>query len=103
MDAEHAVDVVCARLLGENAIPLKIRSRKGVSAAEVSELFLAIDVLTGHYRGQDTIPKKLALAFVDVCVGFSVADTFYDQDELERYEAIGIALQDKACALFDGA
>ncbi|MBD8165262.1 hypothetical protein [Erwinia persicina] len=103
MGAERAVEGVYARLMGENAIPLKIRARKGVAAAEVSELFLAIDVLIGHYRRQDRIPKKLALAFVDIFVGFSVADDFYDQDELERYENIGIALQDKAGALFDGA
>lgn len=103
MDSERAVEVVYARLLGENAIPLKIRTRKGVSAEEVNELFLAIDVLIDHYREQDTVPQKLALAFVDVFMGFSVADAFYHQDELARYEDIGIALQDKACALFDGA
>lgn len=101
MDAESAVELVCARLLGENSIPVKIRTRKRVSEEEVSELFFAIDCLIIYYRGQSAIPKRLALAFVDIYVGLNSADEFYDEGEIQRYEDIGIALQEKAYALFE--
>lgn len=102
MDAENAVNLVCARLLGENSIPVKIRTRKRVSEEDVSELFSAIDFLIVYYSGQAVVPKHLALAFVDIYVGFNSADAFYQEDEIRRYEDIGIALQEKAHALFQG-
>ncbi|GAB7529179.1 hypothetical protein PS3A_15880 [Pseudomonas sp. 3A(2025)] len=103
MDAESAVKLVCARLLGENSIPVKIRTREHVSEEEVNELFFAIDFLIVYYRGQEAVPKELALAFVDIYVGLNSADAFYDEDQVQRYEDIGIALQQKAYALFESA
>jgi len=103
MDAMIAVELVCASLLGEHSFPVKIRTRHRVTEEEVNELFSAIDFLIRHYRGQNTVPKNLALAFVDIYAGFSVADGFYSEDEIKRYEDIGIALQEKAYDLFEGA
>lgn len=97
---DSAIDVVCARLIGDASIPLKIRTRAEVSDGEVQELFSAIDVLTAHYADEDTVPKRLALAFVDVYGRFSVAEGFVGRDAMQRFEDIGIALQDKADALF---
>lgn len=103
MDAERAVDLVCARLLGENSIPVKIRTRKCVSEEEISELFFAIDSLIVHYSDQAAVPKRLALAFVDIYVGLNVVDGFYHEHEIQRFEDIGIALQERAYKLFEGA
>lgn len=98
MDA--AIDMVCARLIGDASIPLKIRTRAEVSDDEVQELFSAIDFLTAYYADKDTVPKRLALAFVDVYVSFSVSDAFVGRAAMQRFENIGIALQGKADALF---
>jgi len=92
--------MVCARLIGEASIPLKIRTRADVSDDEVQELFAAIDFLTAHYADKDAVPKRLALAFVDVYAGFSSTEAFVGRDAMQRFEDIGIALQDKADALF---
>lgn len=97
---DAAVDMVCARLIGCASIPLKIRTRVDVSDDEVQEFFSAIDFLTAHYADQDTVPKRLALAFVDVYGSFSIAESFVGRDVMQRFEDIGIALQDKADALF---
>jgi len=97
---DTAVDMVCARLLGDASIPLKIRTRADVSDDEVQELFSAIDFLTVHYADKDTVPKRLALAFVDVYGSFSISEAFVGRAAVERFEDIGIALQDKADALF---
>lgn len=103
MDAKIAVELVSARLIGEHSIPVKIRTRDRVTEEEVNELFLAIDFLISHYRYQDTVPKGLALAFLDIYAGFSVAEGFYSENEIKRYEDIGLALQEKAYDLLEGA
>ena len=95
-----AIDMVCARLIGDASIPLKIRSRADVSEDEVQEMFSAIDFLTAHYADKDTVPKRLALAFVDVYGRFSIAEALVGRDAMQRFEDIGITLQDKADALF---
>lgn len=100
---DTAVDMVCARLLGDASIPLKIRTRADVSDDEVQELFSAIDFLTVHYADKDTVPKRLALAFVDVYGSFSISEAFVGRAAMERFEDIGIALQDKADALFSSS
>jgi hypothetical protein len=100
VNAVDAIDMVCARLIGDASIPLKIRSRDEVSDDEVQELFSAIEFLTAHYADKDTVPKRLALAFVDVYGSFSINEAFVGRDAMQRFEDIGIALQDKADALF---
>ncbi|WP_193601227.1 hypothetical protein, partial [Pseudomonas syringae] len=92
---------VYARLVGKHSIPEKIRFRVEVSDEEVSELFLAVDFLIECYKGQAVIPKRIALAFVDIYVCFNINDDVYDERERCRYENIGIALQQKAYDLFD--
>ncbi|KWS47655.1 hypothetical protein [Pseudomonas amygdali] len=100
MNAEIAVDLIDARLLGADSIPVKIRTRAKVSEKEVAELFSAIDFIISYYSEKDIIPKRIALAFVDIYVNFNVSDDFYNESETQRYEDIGIALQEKAYELF---
>jgi len=97
---DAAIDMVCARLIGDASIPLKIRTRADVSDDEVEELFSAIDFLIAHYADKDVVPKRLALAFVDVYAGFSITEAFVGTAAMQRFEDIGIALQEKADALF---
>ena len=92
MDVEDAIDLVCARLVEADAFRVKIRTREKLCKNEVDELFTAIDFLISHYKGHALIPKRLASAFVDVYVGFSVSDAFFDDSESQWYEDIGIAL-----------
>ncbi len=101
MNVQQALDLVYARLLGEHSLPVKIRTRQPLCKQEVEALFLAIDFLTTHYKDHELIPKTLASAFVDIHGSFSVSDEVVGEVEARWYEAIGIALQDKAYALLE--
>ncbi|SDI33745.1 hypothetical protein SAMN05216588_11518 [Pseudomonas flavescens] len=101
MNAEIAADLIDARLLGTDSIPVKIRTKVEVSEEEVAELFAAIDFIISDCSGKDVIPKKIALAFVDIYANFSISNGFYNESETQRYEDIGMALQEKAYELFE--
>lgn len=99
MTPELAIDIVEARLLGPQSIPVRIRSRIAITEAEIGELYAALDFLIAHYHDQDTVPKTLAAAFVDIYSGF-VTSFEQDAEQARRLEDMAIALQDKAYQLF---
>ena len=97
---ERALAIVAARLLGEQAIPVKIRTRTEVMDAEIDELLAAVDFLIVHYRDSDSVPKTLAAAFVDIYAGFVPGEGAVTASQAQRLEDVAIALQDKAYQLF---
>lgn len=99
MTPELAIDIVEARLLGPQSIPVRIRSRIAITEAEIGELYAALDFLIAHYEHQETVPKTLAAAFVDIYNGF-VTSFEQDAEQARRLEDMAIALQDKAYQLF---
>ena len=100
MTPELAIAIVEARLLGQHSIPVRIRTRDEVTEAEIAELLAAVDFLIVHYRDQDTVPKRLAAAFVDIYNGFVQAGGQMSEEQAQRLEDVAIALQDKAYRLF---
>lgn len=100
MTPELAIAIVEARLLGPQSIPVRIRTRDEVTEAEIGELLAAVDFLIVHYRDQDTVPKRLAAAFVDIYNGFVQAGGQMSDEQSQRLEDVAIALQDKAYRLF---
>ena len=100
MTPELAIAIVEARLLGPQSIPVRIRTRNEVTEAEIAELLAAVDFLIVHYRDQDTVPKRLAAAFVDIYNGFVQAGGQMSEEQAQRLEDVAIALQDKAYRLF---
>ncbi|WP_217492394.1 MULTISPECIES: hypothetical protein [Lysinibacillus] len=60
----------------------------------------ALDVLTHYYKDKKTVPKKLALAMVDIYGAFSFQAGYFEDEILEELERIGIELQEKAMELF---
>ncbi|MDC9616149.1 hypothetical protein PSI19_20295 [Xenorhabdus khoisanae] len=63
---------------------------------EIETLYNALDFLIYFYHNKTEIPKKLALAFVDVYGAFSFREGMYDAKMLNELEDIGIELQNKA-------
>lgn len=100
MNHEMAIAVVEARLLGEHAIPVKIRTRNDVTEAEIAELLAAVDYLIVHYHDQAAVPKTLAAAFVEIYDGFVQTGGQLSDAQAQRLEAVAIALQDRAYRLF---
>lgn len=100
MTPEVALAIVEARLLGPQSIPVTIRTREEVAEDQIAELLAAVDYLIVHYRDQDTVPKTLAAAFVDIYNGFVQAAGQISDEQAQRLEDVAIALQDKAYRLF---
>lgn len=103
MTTEEAIDTVTELLLGENSIPVQLRVREGLDQARVDRLVAAIEHLVETYRDQDTVPKVLAHAFVDVSNHFFYPEGTYADDELARIEDAGIRLTSLAEELFGNA
>ncbi|PHM60572.1 hypothetical protein Xsto_03862 [Xenorhabdus stockiae] len=99
MNEDIAKNIVFDKLLGENSIPVRLRTKSSFSMDEVEILYNALDFLIDFYHEKTDIPKKLALAFVDVYGAFSFREWMYDEKMLNELEDIGIELQDKATQL----
>ncbi|WP_228860253.1 hypothetical protein [Xenorhabdus sp. PB61.4] len=99
MNEDIAQNIVFDKLLGENSIPVRLRTKNSFSMDEIKILYHALDFLIDFYHDKTEIPKKLALAFVDVYGAFSFREGMYDEEMLNELEDIGIELQDKAIQL----
>ena len=86
MTPELAIAIVEARLLGPESIPVRLRTRAEVTETEIAELMAAIDSLIAHYQDRETVPKKLAAAFVDIYNGFIPAEGAMSTEQAQRLE-----------------
>ncbi|WP_338840523.1 hypothetical protein [Flavobacterium ginsenosidimutans] len=100
METEKALQIVFEKLIEENSIPSKIRNINNVEHAEYCELINAINFLIESYKINPNIPKKLALAFVDISNYFFVSNLNYSEEDLERFEDYGIELSALGQKLF---
>jgi len=66
----------------------------------LNQVRVALDVLTHYCKDKETVPKKLALAMVDIYGAFSFQTGYFEDEILEELEGIGIELQEKAMELF---
>lgn len=86
--------------MSKESLPVRVRGKSLWNKGEFDELLAAIDFLTTEWADKDTVPKRIALAFVDIYGAFSFKDGFYPKDEQEFLEDMGIMLQEKATDLF---
>ncbi len=100
MNQETALNQVYESLLGDNSIPLQLRMRQGLDQARFQQLTEAIRFLTNYYAQEETIPKKLALALVDIYGSFSFQENFYNDSDSIIIEDAGMLLQVLATELF---
>jgi hypothetical protein len=101
MNVNKALKIVENRLLGEASIPVAVRLMKGVNKKDYEELINAILFLIDAFKGKVSVPKILALAFVDVSNHFFVPNLSYSEKELEFLEDCGIQLSELANELFN--
>jgi hypothetical protein len=100
MEIQTALAIVENRLLGPESIPVHIREMQGINTAHYHELKEAVAFLIGAYKDKDTVPKLLALAFVDISNHFFVPNLNYSTEEQEKLEDCGIELSELANQLF---
>lgn len=98
MDIRTALANIEDLLLGPNCIPVQLRSRKGLNMDMYNLLVSSIEVVIEEYKNKENVPKRLALAFVDIGTYFYFGDDWYPpkvQEELEdaAHELISMAYQ----------
>lgn len=101
MEIKEAINIVYDGLVGENSIPTDLRMKNGLDYEKLSRVREAINYLISEYSSKLEIPKKLAIAFVDIYGAFQFKKGFYSEKELDEYEKLGIEFQDLAYELFD--
>ncbi|THU38459.1 hypothetical protein FAM09_17480 [Niastella caeni] len=89
MTTEKALNVIYEGLLGEQSILVKLRNKEGLDEEKYDLILEAIEVLKEAYKDQEYIPKKLALAFLDVSNYFIFGDEWYPEEEQEKIEDAG--------------
>ena len=102
MTQEEALIEVEELLLGERSIPVQLRLHEGFDREAYERLVKAIRVLIRHYKDQASVPKKLALAFVDVSNYFFYSEQAYPESVVEDLEDAAYELTALASELFGG-
>jgi len=100
MDIQEAIEIIYIGLVSENSVPVKLRTNRELDSDLLNQVSEALDVLTHYYKDKETVPKKLALAMVDIYGAFSFQTGYFEDEILEELEGIGIELQEKAMELF---
>jgi len=100
MGTEEAIAIVYDGLVSENSVPVKLRTNRELDSDLLNQVREALDVLTQYYKDKETVPKKLALAMVDIYGAFSFQAGYFNDEFLKELEGIGIELQEKAMELF---
>lgn len=100
MNAIKAEKIVYNLLLSDNSLPVRVRSKLSWHENEFNELLHAIDVLTEEWTERESVPKFVALAFVDIYGAFSMKEGFYPKEKQIFLENMAISLQEKASDLF---
>lgn len=100
MGTEEAIAIIYDGLVSENSVPVKIRTYRELDSDLLNQVREALNVLTQYYKDKETVPKKLAIAMVDINSAFSFQAGYFDDKFLEELEGIGIELQEKAIELF---
>jgi hypothetical protein len=101
MNTDNALEIVYQKLLGEDSLPLNIRNMKGVDQDDYNQLINAINFLIDVYKNRTEIPKKLALAFVDIGNYFIVPNLSYSEKEIDLFEDYGMELSYLGQQLFN--
>lgn len=100
MKIDEAENKIYDLLVSDNSLRVRVRAKLSWEKSEFDELLAAIDFLIEKWSAKDTIPKYIALAFVNVYGDFSFRDGFYPDDVQYFLEDMGSALQEKATDLF---
>lgn len=101
MNEIEALAIIENHLLSENSILVKMRCREGLDEIAHTELLEAMKYLTEIYKNSTLVPRRLALAFVDVSNFFFINESLYSIDDLKRMEIAAQEILELANILFD--
>lgn len=99
MNIEQAIDIIYSGLVSENSVPVQLAAYRILDLEMLNQVREALHFAIEYYRGKTLIPKKIAIALVDIQGAFFFKSGF-DEEMLVELEDIGIELQEKALELF---
>lgn len=100
MSIENDLRTVERLLVSEHSIPIRLRMHQGLDEDAYSDLTAALERLIDYYAHRPDVPKRLALAFVDIGAAFYYDEGTYPEEELERIEDVGQELSRMGQLLF---
>ncbi|MWP50013.1 MULTISPECIES: hypothetical protein [unclassified Gilliamella] len=101
MCIKTSLNIIEEKLIGENSIPIKIHVGSGVDEDDYLLLRKAILHAIEYYQDKKEVPKKLALAFVNISNYFFISkDSPYSEKEMIMIENIGNELSELGEKLF---
>ncbi|WP_152650315.1 hypothetical protein [Demequina aestuarii] len=103
MSIQNDLRTVERLMLSEHSIPMRLRMHQGMDEDAYSDLAAALERLIDYYANHSDVPKRLALAFVDVGAAFAYPQGAYPDDELARIEDVGQELSQMGQLLFGDA
>lgn len=99
MDIEQAIDIIYTGLVSEKSVPVRLASFRVLDFGMLDQVREALDFATKYYKGKPFVPKKIAMAMVDI-EGAFIFNSGFDEEMLGKIKDIGTELQEKAMELF---
>lgn len=79
---------------------MKLRAFRELDREMLGQVQEALSFAIEYYKGKSLVPKKLAMAMVDI-FGVFCFNSGFSEKELRELEDIGMKLQEQALELFD--
>ena len=99
MDIEQAIDIIYTGLVSEKSVLVRLASFRILDIGMLDHVREALDFATKYYKGKPFVPKKIAMAMVDI-EGAFIFNSGFDEEMLGKIKDIGTELQEKAMELF---
>ena len=99
MDIEQAIDIIYTGLVSEKSVPVRLASFRILDFGMLDQVREALDFAIKYYKGKSFVPKKKAMAMVDLQGAFFFKNGF-EEEMLRKLEDIGIEFQEKALKIF---
>ncbi|WP_430931176.1 hypothetical protein [Saccharicrinis sp. 156] len=100
MNKCDATNIIIDGLLGEESIPVKLRTERFFDNEKYSKVKEAVLFLVDEYKDKSMVPKDLALCFVDISNHFYVSENVFSEDLICKIEDAGFELSELANKLF---
>jgi hypothetical protein len=101
MTEQEAIQIVYEGLSGKESIPVKLRMGQGLDKMQLKQVKEALHTLMDLWRDQIMVPKRVALAFVDLQGAMQWGGNRYSTSEQDEIEDAAIALLQLAYELFE--
>lgn len=99
MNIEQAIDIVYTGFIGKDSVPDQLKFSRKLDLEKLGQVREALDVVEKYYEDTPFVPKKIAMAMVDLQGAFFFKNGF-EEEMLRKLEDIGMEFQEKALKIF---